>query len=176
MVLKVYTGPGAMERIRSGKKAPPKKAPTAVKKYVKREIQRNLDKEWVYYNSGVVNTHAVGTTYSQVGDSLSNIVQGTATGNRSGDTIKLKGIMLSMRIRTTNATVGDFVTVSILRSPNNDSASITPGDYYANDTAGFAPVSAPQSDTGLKRVWQKSFPINPNTAGPSQYYNKYIYE
>lgn len=150
------------------------KTSTAVKTYVKQAINRAVDKEWVYYNSGVVNNHTVTTTYSQVGDSLSNIGAGTLAGQRSGEIVKLRGIWLSMRIRTTNATVGDAVTVSIIRSPNSNGNVITPGNYYANDTAGFAPVSAPQSDTGLKKVWQKTFLLNPNTAGPSVYFNKYI--
>jgi len=146
----------------------------AVKKYVAKAIKRKSDKEWVYYNSGVVGAHVVATTFSQVGDSLSYLTQGTATGNRLGDTVLLLGIRLSMRIRTSNATVGDAITVSIIRSPNSAGTSITPNSYYANDTAGFAPVSAAQDDTGLKMVWSKTFLLNPNTAGPSVYFNKYI--
>jgi len=151
------------------------KASVAVKTYVKKAINRALDKDIVYYNSGVVNTFATTTTYSQIGQSLSEIPQGSATGTRRGDTVSLKGIWLSMRLRTTNTTVGDIVTVSILRYPASSGLSVVPNAYYANDTAQFAPISAPQNDTGLKKVWAKTFRLPPNGGGDgSTYFNRYI--
>jgi len=175
----VFTGPLYAGQRRAIIVAPKRKYATRYlskkqKKAVSKMIETKKEKEVVHLNGGIVQAHVVQTTYSVMGESITDIDQGTTTGTRIGNKVKIYGVWLQMRIRTTNATVGDYVTVCILRDRNNQGSSIAPGNFFQNNTNGFAPVSMKQDDSATIAVWKKSFPLNPNTAGPSQYFHQYI--
>lgn len=110
-------------------------------------------------------------------DYFTSIPQGIVEGQRLGNKIHIHSVQISGRLKTTNATVGDVVTLCVLRqdNPGGSLFSITPGDYFQQNTAGFAPMSLKQDDTAIKCVWKKTYVLGPSGSFPSVPFTKTIY-
>lgn len=148
------------------------------KKQVRSIVKSAKPKEYIHLNGGLFNTTVIGNTYTVMStDYFTTIPTNIIEGGRKGNKIQIHSVQISGRLKTTNATVGDVVTLCVLRqdNPGGNLFSITPGDYFQQNTAGFAPLSLKQDDTSIKCVWKKTYTLGPSTSFPSVPFFKTIY-
>lgn len=151
-------------------------APIA-KKQVKAIVKSQIPKSIFDVSGATFQTIAIGTSFGSASTTdMTQIPTGTTEGTRSGNRIRIHSIRFAGRIRTTNITNGDVVTLAFLRSDNPTlAAAIVPGDYFQNNAIAFAPVSYEQDDTNIKCIWKKTWVIGPSGNMPSVPVRKTLY-
>jgi len=153
----------------------------ALSKYQKKEVKaivsRALPDNIQHLNSGTFNTTVLGTTFTVMStDFFSTIPQGIVEGTRLGNKLRITKVVITGRIRTTNTTNGDTVTLAVLAQDNPASSlnTIAPGDYFQQNTAGFAPLSQKQDDTAIRCHWKKTYTIGPSGQWPAVSFTKVL--
>lgn len=167
----------APRRKPSGRRVYKKRGLSKVAKKEVKAIVKSVSEKSIFDVSGATfQTIAIPTSFGAASiTDMTQIPQGLLEGQRSGNRIAIHSIQFSGRIRTTNITNGDVVTLAFLRADNPTGAfALLPGEYFQNNAVAFAPLSYEQDDTAIKCIWKKTWVIGPSGNSPSVPVHKII--